>query len=44
MERTIKDIREGAYREMFNFINWLAKKHPLWWEQIMGEYYETKRK
>jgi len=43
MPNTMQDIRERAYKELFDFINWLARKYPLWWEQIMGEYYDKKR-
>lgn len=35
---TIIDIREKAYIEMFDFINWLAETHKIEWRGYMDEY------
>jgi len=42
-EDTITDIRARAYREMFDFINWLAEKSPQYWKEICEEYTREKK-
>ena len=38
MSETITDIRDKAYREMFDFINWLAERDQVKWKELCDEY------
>lgn len=35
---TISDIRYRAWKEMLDFINWLAENHPKEWKEYCDEY------
>lgn len=38
MNETMTDIREKAYREMFDFINWFAEKDRNRWKELCEQY------
>ncbi len=44
IKETITDIREKAYREMFDFINWFATKHKIMWRKLCEEYRKELKK
>jgi len=36
--KDIRDIRERAYQELFDVINWIAYTYPEEWKKYMKEY------
>ena len=44
MEKKVSDAKEKAFKDMYEFLNWLSKKYQKDWVTICEEYEKHKLK